>query len=188
MGLSNSPETGPAKQPDATPDILKSEDAHQAGSSLFSLANKFKLGIAALVVTTGLVGCSPQTRSYYLGTFTDLPPPPPTARMQLETSTEEDGTVFINYVMWDAKQEKFFRKDIHYTSQKLMRQANFGSYSEAGGYQQNIHDGEVLAGGAIVDQTNGRILLDGDRYIDGRTGNTYDGSGKIIKEFKHADE
>ena len=153
------------------------------GSSLRTAWNK--VGAEATLVALGLtlVGCSPQTKSYYSGSFTALPPPPPDARLQLSVSTEQDGTVFINYVSWDKAEARFVRKDIHYTSEKFMQLANFGDFREAGGYKQRIHDGEVLMGGAIVDQASHKILLPNGTAVDGPTGNIIGARGEVLKVF-----
>jgi hypothetical protein len=138
-----------------------------------------RLGLsAALLATAAAVsGCSPQDKSYWSSTYTDLPPPPAEARMQLGVSTEDDGTVFINYVIWDAGKGEFARKDIHYTTTVM----HPGSFQEAGGYKQKIHDGEVIYGDAIVDQKVGRIILSNGNTIDGKTGNILSADGEIIK-------
>lgn len=111
--------------------------------------------------------------------MTKLPPPPPEARMQLGVSTEDDGKVFINYVMWNADRGKFERKDIHYTTTFLEP----GTFGQAGGYQQEIADGEVLYGGATVLQAEGRIVLPNGNYIEGKTGHIYSPSGTLVKKL-----
>ena len=165
-------------------DLADHSFARRIGDSLRALhLPPAKVGAALLGLAAVLPGCSPQNSSYYFGSFTKLPPPPPEARMQLGVSTEEDGTVFVNYVVWNDKASHFERKDFHYTSKKLGGTMNFGDFAAAGGYQQRIHDGEVLYGNAIVDQKAGRIIMQGGNYIDGRTGNTYSADGTLLKAF-----
>ncbi len=150
------------------------------GSALESCGvSRATLGTAVILGAALLTGCSPQQSSYWTGNYTKLPPPPATARMQLGVSTEDDGTVFINYVTWNKDSARFERKDIHYTTTSLAP----GTFSQAGGYEQEIHDGEVLYGGAIVDQAAGKILFADGKYIEGKTGNIYAESGKLIKEY-----
>lgn len=134
-------------------------------------------GVSALGVAMGIAaGCSPQEKSYWAGSFTKLPDPPANARMQLSTSTEQDGTVFINYIVWDASTNQFARKDIHYSTTF----SGPGTFSECGGYSQKIRDGEVLYGGAIVDQANGKIILPDGKVIEGATGNVKQGA-EVVK-------
>jgi hypothetical protein len=179
-------ETTPRSEtvPESTkPEAHKSDRWENLGASLRrGMAN---LGTEVTLVALGLTlaGCSPQTKSYYSGSFTDLPPPPPDARLQLSVSTEQDGTVFINYVTWDQKSTSFVRKDIHYTSEKMLQLANYGDFREAGGYKQTIRDGEVLMGGAIVDQAAHKILLPNGTAVDGPSGNIVNTAGQVLKAF-----
>lgn len=154
----------------------------QIGSSLVKALEsvgitRLGLGAAVLATAAAMSGCSPQEKSYWTSSYTELPPPPAEARMQLGVSTEDDGTVFINYVIWDAEKGEFARKDIHYTTTVM----HPGSFQEAGGYKQKVHDGEVIYGDAIVDQKAGKILLSNGNSIDGKTGNILNAEGEVIK-------
>jgi hypothetical protein len=155
----------------------------QIGDALFKALEGVgisRLGLSAAVLASAAMmsGCSPQNKSYWSSTYTNLPAPPAEARMQLGVSTEDDGTVFINYVVWDADRGEFARKDIHYTTTVM----NPGSFQEAGGYKQKVYDGEVIYGDAIVDQKAGKIILSNGNVIDGKTGNIVSPEGEIIKQ------
>lgn len=157
------------------------ESISESLQSAFSAVglSRAAIGAGVLVAAAALSGCSPQTNSYWTGSYTELPPPPPAARMQIGVSTEEDGTVFINYVMWNKDDGVFERKDIHYST----TMTNVSGFSEMGGYKQKIHDGEVLSAGVIVDQTNQVIILPNGNRIEGKTGNIVAPDGKVVKEF-----
>lgn len=140
------------------------------------------LGLALLVA-----GCSPQQKSFWGGSFTAVPAPPPEARMQLGTSTETDGNLFINYVVWDASKARFERKDIQYSTENIIG-LNNSKFSQLGGHIQHIADGEVLYGGAIVDQAAHKIILSNGNYIDGPTGNVHTANGELLKALVPAKE
>jgi hypothetical protein len=128
---------------------------------------------------------TPQTRSYYGNVYTRIPDPPAEARMQLGVSTEADGSLFINYVVWDKESQRFMRKDIHYTSLKgVLLTVNVGDFQAKGGYIQKIKDGEVLYGGAIVDQQQKVIHLPNGQKIYGPTGDIYDAQGNLSKRLE----
>lgn len=150
--------------------------------SAFSRALRaIAIGASTVGVSVGLAGmegCSPKASSYWFGSYSKLPDPPSDARLQIGVSTESDGAVFINYIVWDSSANLFKRKDIHYTTTTL----HPGSFTEAGGYMQRILDGEVLASGAVVDQQRGVILLPGGLVLDGRSGDVMDKSGEIVKK------
>lgn len=153
------------------------------GASLGGMLEKIgitRIGLGAVAIASAALisGCSPQDKSYWSNQYTDLPPPPPEARMQLGVSTEKDGTVFINYVVWDGENSQFARKDIHYTTTL----AHPGQFQAAGGYKQKIHHGEVLYGDAIVDQKEKQIVLSNGNLIDGKSGNIIDREGTVIFE------
>jgi hypothetical protein len=139
------------------------------------------LGLGGFVVTQ-MPGCSPQTKSYWTGAYTDLPEPPENFRLQTGSSTEDDGTVFINYVLWDQKHQKFYRADIHYTTENRLLPGHSSSFREMGGYKQRIVDGEVLTGGVIVDQASKTLILPDGNRVDGPTGNIFDKSGNLVKK------
>ncbi len=154
-----------------------------------STAKKWGMGLAALSLlaigsctAVNIIGFSPQQKSYWLGTYTELPPPPENARLQLSISTEDDGTIFINYVLWNPKKQQFYRADIHYTTVRKVLPGHSGHFREMGGYEQRILDGEVLYGDAIVDQEKKAILLTNGNVIDGPTGNILDKDGNIVKK------
>ena len=165
--------------------IPSHEQEPDLGASLRRCLHKTGVGLSALALAASLAGCSPQFKSYWSGTYTDLPPPPPNARLQLGVSTEQDGTLFINYVVWDAKAAKFVRQDIHYTTEKVGGLANYGDFREMGGYRQPILDGEVLYGGAIVDQKSGNIILANGNKLDGASGNIFNPHGQLVKALAH---
>lgn len=167
----------PAQQPTAWEALGQS-----LGHALESIGiTRTGVGVLLMGGAALLSGCSPQNKSYWNNTFTALPNPPAEARMQLGVSTEEDGTVFINYVTWNAESKQFERKDVHYTTTVT----HPGSFSAAGGYSQKIHHGEVLYGDAIVDQHAGKILLGNGNSIDGETGNIFDKSGELVIKLEH---
>ncbi len=126
--------------------------------------------------------------SFWLGTYTPIPAPPKEARMQMSLSTESGDHVFVNYLIWDKDQERFRRQDIHYaTSNGLI---NTNEFKERGGLVQDVHDGEILSGGVIVDQLRKRLILPSGYLVDGPTGNIMNKSGEVIKKFqedKHPD-
>lgn len=168
-------------------EAITPQESEQLSSSLRSALESIglspsTLGIGLLsVATLFTAGCSPQSKSYWTGAYTKLPDPPASARLVLNTSTEDDGTVFINYVEWNQKTSEFIRRDTHYSTKGII--GNYGNFSELGGYEQRIRDGEVLVNGAIIDQKEKRIDLGDGRYVDGPTGNIIDSSGKIMKEL-----
>lgn len=148
---------------------------------------KSNLGLKALTFGAACAmlatGCSPQEKSRMWGSFTQLPDPPPEARLQIGVSTEADGTLFINYVCWETNAQKFIRKDIHYSimSDHVIAFIPNNSFREAGGYIQRIKDGEVLSGGQVVNQTGKTIMIGGGLFIDGPTGNVINQSGQVVK-------
>lgn len=163
---------------------------HTSPAVSFAAAKKHsKLGQAARVLTVALAtagagfttasltGCSPQTKSYYAGLFSQIPDPPKESRLRLDPSTESDGTLFISYVIWNDQEKRFTWKDIHYSTTRINR----GSFKEMGGYEQRIRDGEVLPGGVIIDQENKRILLPSGLYVDGPTGDIKNAQGEVVK-------
>ena len=169
-----------SRGPESVPGKTTWESIGESLSNAFESAGLSRLGLGAVVLASAVMlgGCSPQEKSYLYSSYTDLPPPPAEARMQLGASTEEDGTVFINYVIWDGAAKEFVRKDIHYTTTIT----HPGTFSSAGGYQQNIHHGAVLYGDAIVNQKEGKIHLSNGNVIDGKTGNIQDASGRVLFE------
>lgn len=142
-------------------------------------ARAIMLGVMLTGASVAVTGCSPQEKSYWTKSFTALPDPPSNARLQLGVSTEDDGKIFINYVVWDDRTNQFKRQDIHYSTTTLKP----GTYFEMGGYEQRIKDGEVLYGGAIVDQANKKILLSDGNYVDGPTGDVFDAQGNLVKRL-----
>lgn len=152
----------------------------EIGASLRNALKYVAVGASAVALSTGLPGCSPQQNSYWTGTYTTLPAPPDNARTQVGVSTEDDGTVFINYIIWDSATNDFKRQDVHYTTTFW----GPGTFSEAGGYVQEIKDGEVLSGGIIVDQKAGVLLLPNGYRVDGKTGDVRDASGYVVKSLE----
>ena len=158
----------------------------ELGHSLRDSLEKIgKFGTMGILAATILTGCSPQERSFYLNQYVPIPKPPAEARMQLGISTEADGDVFVNYVVWNEKDNRFERKDVHYSSSRIINGLNMFDYKEQGGYVQPILDGEVLYGNAVVDQATGKIILPGGNCIDGRTGNVITASGEVVKTLVH---
>ncbi len=152
----------------------------QFGAGRFQkFIRKATLGATLAAGILGVSGCSPQVKSYWSGTYTNLPKPPASARAQLSISTEEDGTVFITYITWNGDKNRFERKDTHYTTTTLSP----GTFSEAGGYVQEVRSGEVLAGGIIVDQKAKKLILPNGNFVDGPSGNILDKNNKIIQKF-----
>jgi len=120
--------------------------------------------------------------SFWLGTYTPIPEPPPQARMQMSIATEGGDHIFINYLIWDKQANRFKRQDVHYaTSNGLI---NTNTFKERGGLVQEVHDGEVLYGGAIVDQLRHRLILPSGLMVDGPTGDIMDQYGRVVKHFQ----
>ena len=63
-----------------------------------------------------------------------------------------------------------------------------GNFREAGGYTQQIKDGEVLSGGIVVDQVHGALILPGGSKVDGRTGAVISAEGDTIKTLRVVDK
>ena len=157
----------------------------EVGESLRTAWNRAGLPtVLAAGAIFGGMGCSPQSKSYMFDSFTELPAPPENARLQIGVSTEEDGTIFINYIIWNADKAEFVRRDIHYTSKKVLGMVNAGDFRQKGGYEQRILDGEVLSSGAIVDQERGVITLPSGLLVDGKSGSVMDAQGNVIKTLE----
>lgn len=124
----------------------------------------------------------PRGTSFWLGAYTPIPAPPPQARIQMGLETTGLGDVMINYLMWDKDANRFKRQDVHYSAFNGLFKTN--SFEERGGFVQDIRDGEMLYGGVIVDQKNGKLLLNGGGTMDGPTGNVFDQHGNLIKRFR----
>lgn len=176
--------------PDSAPQITPtpSDDLQSLSGTLRAALDS--IGLSPTTIGVGILsaaalfssGCSPQSKSYWSGTYTPLPDPPASCRLVLNTSTEDDGTIFINYVEWDTKTDSFVRRDTHYSTKGVV--GNWGDFKEYGGYEQKIRDGEVLVNGAIVDQAGKKIDIGNGRFVDGPTGNILDAKGNILKELK----
>lgn len=153
--------------------VLGLQKSHRSLSSLV-------LPAVAVACIIAFARCTPQNKSYWNGTYTKLPEPPLDSRLQIGTATESDGKLFINYVVWDRKENIFKRLDVHYTTTLTAP----GTLTEAGGYEQGIYDGEVLVSGAIVDQKKGVIILPGGQLLDGKTGDILDNQGAVLKQVR----
>jgi len=157
----------------------------QVGDSLRNAMNVLKVGAVLGGAAIGLSGCSsPSGSSYRSGSYTTIPAPPAEARVQISLSTDEHDNVFVNYLCWDQKNSNFVRRDVHYSAARVGGLAGYGNYTERGGYEQAIKDGEVLGSGVIVDQKNGKLLLRDGLSMDGRTGDITDPSGKVVKHLE----
>ena len=129
-------------------------------------------------------GCSPKEMSYWTGSYTQMPDPPAAARMQTGVSTESDGDLFINYVIWNEQTNQFERHDIHYTAGKFGNTLQVGNFREAGGYKQRIMQGEILTGGAAVDQKAGVLRFPDGSWVDGPTGAYLSAKGDTITKLE----
>ena len=136
--------------------------------------NKPSALASALLGTTGT--------SFWLGTYTPIPEPPVQARMQMSVEAAGPGHLYINYLTWDNEAQRFKRQDVHYATSNGLFTTN--SFEERGGFVQEVHDGEVLYGGVIVDQLNRRLILPNALFMDGPTGNIMNGQGQIVKRFQ----
>lgn len=144
-----------------------------------------KLALVGLgAVLLGGCQASPGMNSKYNNSYTSLPAPPANARLQIGVTAhghEDTYDILINYIEWNSSQDKFVRRDVHYSA---YNQSGFGGYddhfTERGGYEQNIYDGEVLASGAIVDQVKKVIYLPGGNIMDGPTGKVFASDGRTI--------
>lgn len=150
------------------------------GISLRKCANKILPISIATVSILSLIGCSPKYKSLLSGSYTNIPSPPAAARIQVGVSTESNGDVLINYICWDKDNSKFVRRDVHYTTGNWTGIGQSNEFQEKGGYLQSILNGEVLSGGIIVDQRQGRLTLPNGYYIEGPTGSIIDKEGKVV--------
>ena len=163
-----------------------SQTDHQEGvmrdiqDALSSAWGKVALGVASIGLAAAASGCSPKELSYWTGNYTQMPDPPVAARMQTGVSTESDGDLFINYVVWNDTAKQFERHDIHYTAGKLGNMVQVGDFREAGGYKQRIKHGEVLTGGAVIDQRAGLIRFPDGSRVDGPSGTYLSAHGDTI--------
>ena len=166
----------------------KPNDNHdEGGLGSFSdvLRSKYALLGAVLAIGGALTGCSPKSKSYMSGAYTPFPEAPANARIQIGVSTESDGDVLINYIVWDSGSSSFLRKDIHYSAARWGGLAGYGDFTERGGYQQKIRDGEVLSSGVVVDQKNSKLILSDGMILDGPTGKVIDKTGTVVKELSN---
>ncbi len=127
----------------------------------------------------------PSGTSFWMGTYTPIPAPPPQARMQMSVETGGPAHLYVNYLIWDQKAQCFKRQDVHYAASNGFFATN--AYNERGGLVQEVNDGEVLYGGVIVDQLNKRLILPNALFMDGPSGNISDQQGRIIKRFREKD-
>ena len=159
------------------------------GQSLRKICDSigFKLAVAGVGVSM-LAGCGPASpgfNSRYNNAYTQLPEPPVNARLQIGVTAhgrEDSYDILINYIEWNPQNSNFVRRDVHYSARNTTSSWNMydDHFSEKGGYEQKIIDGEVLASGAIVDQKNGVILLPGGNIMDGPTGKVFAPDGKTV--------
>jgi hypothetical protein len=124
----------------------------------------------------------PGGTSFWMGTYTPIPEPPLQARMQMSVETAGPAHLYVNYLIWDNQSQRFKRQDVHYAASNGLFATN--AFSERGGFVQDVHDGEVLYGGVLVDQLRRRLILPNSLFMDGPTGNILDGQGRIVKRFR----